>query len=229
MSPAQNRVSTNPAPAGEIRPISPLTGPAPFSPDQALELLMEGNLRFASGRSTHPDEYEQQLDGITKRQEPYASILCCSDSRVPPERIFDEGFGRLFIARVAGNVLTPELLASLEYASLHSTSRLIVVLGHECCGAVTSAVHAVEKGEHPESPNLKRLLEHLYPVVEEARQQCALTGDRLVEYCAEENARWNAGRVLGESAALRALAEKNALRVVPAMYSLADRKVTFLF
>lgn len=202
--------------------------PAAIGPDQALELLKSGNARFVAGQVTPRDDLPAQRAGLTDGQAPYASILCCSDSRVPPELVFDEGLGRLFIARVAGNVLTPELLASLEYAALHSTSRLIVVLGHECCGAVTAAVQTLAQGADAESPSLQALLDRIFPVVNASRGESKLDGQAFIEHCAEENARKTADEIVAQSAALRDLVNRGEVKIVAAKYALADGRVTFL-
>ena len=202
--------------------------PAAIGPDEALELLKAGNARFVAGDVNARDDYPQQRSGLTAGQAPYASILCCSDSRVPPELVFDEGLGRLFIARVAGNVLTPELLASLEYAALHSTSRLIVVLGHECCGAVTAAVQTLAQGADAESPSLQALLDRIFPVVKAVKNQSDQDGQAFIESCADENARETAAAIKAQSPALKGLTEKGAIKIIAAKYALADGRVTFL-
>jgi carbonic anhydrase len=198
-----------------------------IGPDKALELLKAGNARFVAGDVIERNDYPQQRAGLTEGQAPYASILCCSDSRVPPELVFDEGLGRLFIARVAGNVVTPELLASLEYAALHSTSRLIVVLGHECCGAVTAAVQTLAQGADAESPSLQTLLDRIFPVVTAVKEQTDLDGQAFIESCAEENVRTTVAAIKAQSPALRDLAEKGDIKIVGAKYALADGRVTF--
>lgn len=202
--------------------------PAAIGPDQALELLKAGNERFVAGQVNPRNDFPTQRSGLTDGQAPYASILCCSDSRVPPELVFDEGLGRLFIARVAGNVLTPELLASLEYAALHSTSRLIVVLGHECCGAVTAAVQTLAQGAAAESPSLQALLDRIFPVVTATQNETELDGPAFIERCSEDNARQTAAAIVAESNALRGLANKGEIRIVAAKYALTDGRVTFL-
>ncbi len=201
---------------------------AAIGPEEALALLKAGNERFVTGKVNPNDDFPQQRAPLTEGQAPYASILCCSDSRVPPELVFDEGLGRLFITRVAGNVLTPELLASLEYAALHSTSRLIVVLGHECCGAVTAAVQTLAQGAAAESPSLQTLLDRIFPIVNAVRDQQDLEGQALIETCAEENALKTAAAILSESTALQELADKRDIKIVAAKYSLADGRVAFL-
>ena len=146
-------------------------------PQDALARLREGNVRYLEmKRSPRPDVGPDARRSLTKGQWPYATILCCSDSRVPPELIFDEGLGRLFIVRVAGNILTPALLGSIEYASLHSTSRLVVVLGHESCGAVGAAVHAAANPGTQETPAIKTIIDGLMPAVVKARKSTGLDG-----------------------------------------------------
>src|SRR3982750_3705257 len=116
--------------------------PHRFSADEALARLMEGNERFVRGEAKFPTVQKEILAGLAKGQHPYATILGCSDSRVPPELIFDAGFGELFIVRVAGNVISPEVMGTLQYAGVHLRTPLFVVLGHEGCGAVAAALGA---------------------------------------------------------------------------------------
>ena len=121
----------------------------PLSAEEALQRLIAGNERFLRGDSRFPRIQKEILAHLAKGQHPYATILSCSDSRVPPELIFDVGFGELFIVRVAGNVISPEVGGSLQYAGEHLNTPLFVVLGHEGCGAVEAAIetklHAVQQ------------------------------------------------------------------------------------
>src|SRR6186713_1264803 len=110
--------------------------------DVALQRLKAGNDRFMAGTARFPTVQKEILADLAKGQSPYATILSCSDSRVPPELIFDAGFGELFIVRVAGNVLSPEVMGTLQYAGVHLRTPLFVVLGHTNCGAVAAAVDA---------------------------------------------------------------------------------------
>lgn len=110
------------------------------SPDAALKRLMDGNQRFVQEKGTHPDQSPARIKEIAQGQHPFATLLTCADSRVSPEILFDEGLGDLFDIRVAGNIVTPEVLGSLEYAVAMLGTPLIMVLGHERCGAVTAAV-----------------------------------------------------------------------------------------
>ena len=115
------------------------TPPPRYTADEALARLADGNARFLRGEARFPTVQKEVLADLARGQWPYATILGCSDSRVPPELVFDAGFGELFIVRVAGNVISPEVLGSIQYAAVHLQTPLFVVLGHEGCGAVQAA------------------------------------------------------------------------------------------
>ena len=117
-----------------------------YTADQALARLVAGNGRFVRGQARFPTVQKEILAQLAKAQRPYATILGCSDSRVPPELIFDAGFGELFIVRVAGNVISPEVMGSLQYAGVHLRTPLFVVLGHDDCGAVGAALATKRHG-----------------------------------------------------------------------------------
>jgi carbonic anhydrase len=114
--------------------------PPIISADAAMQRLIEGNNRFLQGKARFPTVCRETLADLARGQQPYATILGCSDSRVPPELIFDANFGELFIIRVDGNVISPEVMGSMQYAGAHLHTPLFVVLGHEGCGAVKAAV-----------------------------------------------------------------------------------------
>src|SRR5512142_2074776 len=116
------------------------------SADESLHRLMDGNARFVSGQPTGLGSYRYSRSDLTQSQHPYATVLGCSDSRVPPELVFDTGLGELFVIRVAGNVLSAEIAGSLQYAGSHLNTPLFVVLGHTGCGAVTAALENVDNG-----------------------------------------------------------------------------------
>ena len=116
--------------------------------DQALSALVEGNKRFVSGHAQHPDQKMARVKELASTQHPFATILGCSDSRVAPDIIFDQGLGDLFPVRVAGNIVDDAVLGSIEYAVEHLNCPLVMVLGHEGCGAVTAAVNGGEPGTH---------------------------------------------------------------------------------
>jgi len=196
-------------------------------PDEAIARLKEGNARFAAmKRLKDPGVGPEIRKELTKGQWPYATILSCSDSRVPPELIFDEGLGRLFIIRVAGNIINPALLGSIEYASLHSTSRLIVVMGHESCGAVGAAVHAFEHGGK-ETPGIEDIINRLMPAVKKAHKETGASGKALVEAAAKENVRMVVKQISEESPPLSKMQKKGELKIIGAYYYLGSGKVEF--
>ncbi len=124
-----------------IQPKRAIAAPVkPLGPDAALKRLMDGNQRFVQQKGEHPDQSQARIKEVAEAQHPFAALLSCADSRVPPEILFDEGIGDLFDIRVAGNIVTPEVLGSIEYAVEILDTPLIMVLGHERCGAVTAAV-----------------------------------------------------------------------------------------
>ncbi|MDY6953603.1 MAG: carbonic anhydrase [Thermodesulfobacteriota bacterium] len=197
-----------------------------MAPDEAMALLKKGNERYVSmKRMADPGVGPKNREPLTKGQWPYATILCCSDSRVPPELIFDEGLGRLFIVRVAGNMLVPALLGSIEYASIHSTSRLIMVMGHESCGAVGAAVHACEHPGAKETPGINDIVNRLMPAVLKAQKATGLHGKDLVEAASKENVRMTVTQILDESEPLARMQEKGGLQVLGGYYALGTGKV----
>ncbi|MFN7929968.1 MAG: carbonic anhydrase [Blastocatellia bacterium] len=133
------------------------------SPEAALEKLLAGNARFMKGMTVEK-HYIADRPELAKAQHPYAIILTCADSRLSPEAIFDESLGQLFVVRVAGNVSDPIILGSIEYAAEHLHASLLVVMGHESCGAVKAAV-----ANSPVPPNIAKIVQRLRPAVEKAR------------------------------------------------------------
>jgi carbonic anhydrase len=183
--------------------------------------LEAGNERFVSG---HP----RVRDLVARRgvvaggQHPPAMVLTCSDSRLPPELLLDQGLGDLFVVRTAGNVIDSIAIASFEYAAEHLGSRLLLVLGHEKCGAVTAAV----KGGAPGSPHLKALVAEISPAVEPLRSQAH--GDDLIHKSVAANALREAMRLREDSPILKELAEKHQVEVMAAVYDLESGKITEL-
>lgn len=152
------------------------------SPDEAIQLLMDGNARFVAGKPLSKDlSFTRRSELLKNGQHPFAVIVSCSDSRVPPEILFDQALGDLFVVRVAGNIVTPVELGSVEYAIEHLKSPLVVVLGHEECGAVTAAV------EGKESPgSISAIIEKIKPAVLEARAMGS-NGKELIEASTDLN------------------------------------------
>jgi len=128
-----------------------------LTPHETLELLKEGNRRFVAGEPVHPNADDARRNEVTKGQSPFAAILTCSDSRVPPEILFDSGIGDIFVIRVAGNVLDDTVTASILYAAMHLECPLIVVLGHGSCGAITTSL-ASDKALADEPETIKNLV-----------------------------------------------------------------------
>jgi carbonic anhydrase len=189
----------------------------PVMPTVALNRLLAGNLRFAEGRPIHPDNHILRREALVEGQEPIAAILSCSDSRVPPDTIFDTGLGEIFAVRVAGNTVDPLGDQSLQYAVKQLHTPLIMVLGHDSCGAVTAAVEAYPKQD------AGTMLKNIYPAVAAAMNE---TGDRVSNAI---NA--NVLGMVKELEAEPAFAEyikKGKLRIVGARYNLATGKVELL-
>lgn len=134
------------------------------NPNEALTRLKEGNERFVNGRSLHNHESAALRHQLVSGQHPFAIVLGCSDSRVPVEIIFDQGLGDLFVIRVAGNIVTDDVLGSIEYARIHLNSQLLVILGHESCGAVTAALEA-RKHASSDPHGVQAILKLIDPVL----------------------------------------------------------------
>ena len=133
---------------------------APLSPDSVIMLLKEGNENFITRHMHDRDAMSQLVESAEDGQYPMAIVLSCIDSRVPVETIFDKGLGDLFVTRVAGNIVNPDILGSMEYACEHSGSKVVLVLGHECCGAVHSACEGVQAG------NMTQMLSKIQPAID---------------------------------------------------------------
>src|SRR3954463_12516586 len=145
----------------------PSTGPRP-SADEALARLIEGNERFLRGETRSAAFRRETLADLARAQRPYATILGCADSRVPPEWVFDVGLGELFVVRVAGNVLSPEVAGSLQYAGSHLRTPLFVVLGHEGWGAIAAALATKHEGARHAS-RIQLLVDSIVPGLPPAR------------------------------------------------------------
>lgn len=190
-----------------------------LSGKEAITRLQEGNRRYTDGKNVHPNEGTARRSEVLSGQSPFAAILGCSDSRVPLEIIFDQGIGDLFVIRVAGNITDDIVSASIEYAAEHLHVPLVVVLGHQNCGAVQAAV----KGGHA-SGHIPSLFEALQPAVEQGKAQ---PGDDLVDQTVRANVRLTVDAIR-DSALLSSIVNRGELQVVGAYYSLETGKVEFL-
>ena len=194
------------------------------SADDVLARLREGNERFVNGRARFPTVQKEILAQLAKGQRPYATILGCSDSRVPPELVFDAGFGELFIIRVAGNVVSPEVMGTLQYAAVHLGTPLFVVLGHEGCGAVQAALAAKFRGARDRS-RIERLLENITPGLGTIRADA--TVEEQMHAAVEANVRWSMHQLLATPEA-QARAAEGVIKLVGAVYELTTGRVRFL-
>ena len=198
---------------------------AALTPEQVLEQLKAGNQRFVEGKLT-PRDYNAQAAATAAGQFPKAAVLGCVDSRVPPEIVFDQGIGDLFVGRVAGNFENVDLLGSLEFATAVAGTPLIVVLGHTSCGAIKGAVAGVELG------NLTEMLDNFDEVLAEVRKIQALGSDpeeaAVIQAAIEENVRRTVDDILAGSEVISQLVESGDVAVVGGVYDLASGQVTWL-
>lgn len=203
------------------KPVSPAAQPNPeaLSPDQALKRLIDGNKRFVQQKRENPNQTMARLQQVAKAQHPFTSILSCSDSRVPSEIIFDQGFGDLFVVRVAGNVVTTEGIGSLEFATAVLGTPLIMVLGHQRCGAVTAAV----KGE-PLPGRIGTFVEDIKPAITKVRGR---PGD-LVDNVVIANVQYQVETLKQTSTILTQLMQSGKLKIVGGRYDLDTGKVTLV-
>lgn len=189
-----------------------------LAPDAALQKLMDGNKRFVDKKRQSPNQDFGRLTEVAKSQKPFAAILGCADSRFPSEIIFDQGLGDLFVCRVAGNVATPEEIGSLEFGTLVLGAKVLVVVGHERCGAVDATIKGAQV-----PGQIASLLDAIKPAVESSKSQ---GGDSLENAC-KANVMLQANK-LKASPVISKLIEENKLKVVGGYYDLDTGTVTIL-
>lgn len=199
--------------------------PHPWTAEQALERLREGNARFVSGEAHFPTVQKEVLADLTKGQQPYATILGCSDSRVPPEVIFDAHLGELFVIRVAGNVLGNSILGTLQYAGSHLKTPLFVVMGHEGCGAVQAALASRFEGASHKS-RIEVLLENILPALDGVDP--GLAPGPMLSSAVEANVRWTVRQLRETPEVKAAVAGGTRMQLVGAIYELETGRVRFL-
>lgn len=195
-----------------------------YTAEEALARLKEGNARFLSGQARFPTMQREVLADLAKGQQPYATILGCSDSRVPPELVFDAGFGELFVLRVAANVLGPSIMGTLQYAGAHLHTPLFVVMGHEGCGAVEAAINSKFHGTLQKS-RMAVLLENILPALDDLDR--TLPPDALLSAAVEANVRWTIRKLL-ETPEAKVRAAEGWMKLVGAVYDLGTGRVRFL-
>lgn len=185
--------------------------------DEIIKRLQDGNARFVADKLDGSLQDSARRSSLTSGQEPYAIILSCADSRVVPELAFDTGLGELFVVRVAGNVANTSSIASIEYAVANIGCSVLVVLGHEACGAVTAAVKGGDNGE-----NLNHLLAHIAPAISEC-------GDgATIEETVRAHAKLTTKELVAQSAIVSKAVAEDKLVIVPAYYNLESGQVDFL-
>ncbi len=197
--------------------------PQDITPADALQYLKEGNFRFINNLQTNRNLLELVND-TSHGQWPFAAILSCMDSRTSAELIFEQGLGDIFSIRIAGNVITEDILGCLEYATVVAGSRLIVVLGHSNCGAVKGACDHVELG------NLTGLLARIQPAVmmeESVTENRNGSNPNFVNAVSYLNAVYSAQQILVQSAEIKKLVQAGSVGIIPAMYNVSSGKVTF--
>ena len=192
--------------------------PDVLSPDTALQALLDGNQRFVQHNPQYPDQTEARLKEVSLAQKPFATVLSCADSRVPPEILFDQGIGDIFDVRIAGNIATPEALGSIEYAVELLESPLLMVLGHERCGAVTAAVQ-----NEPLPGDIGTFVTAILPALDDVKDQ---SGDP-VDNAVIANVRYQIEQ-LKRSPLLMARLQSSKFKIVGARYDLDTGRVTLI-
>jgi len=195
----------------------------------ALKRLQEGNLRFVNGlRSVETMMTHVKREALTAGQEPFAVILGCSDSRVPAEIVFEQGLGDLFVIRVAGNVVAPSQIGSVEFAVSQFKTRLVVVMGHSQCGAICATVEEMKRPSNEQSQNIKAIVDRIRPSVEPFKATELWNDDKaLIEQSVRANVRASVNQLRHGSSILENLSDNEGLLIVGAEYSLETGEVEF--
>lgn len=195
----------------------------------AMQRLKDGNKRFVSGnRCEDTILSHSKRSELTSGQEPFAIILGCSDSRVPAEMVFDQGLGDLFVIRVAGNIVAPSQIGSVEFAADQFKTRLVVVLGHSLCGAICATVEEMKRPTDQKSKNISAIVDRIRPSVEAFRStELWNNDDALIQASTRSNVRASVNQLRHGSALLENLIDKENLLIVGAEYSLQTGEVEF--
>jgi carbonic anhydrase len=195
---------------------------------EALDRLKEGNRRFVTGRASGDPYANHSRRDLIEGQEPFAIVLGCSDSRVPAEIVFDQGLGDLFVIRVAGNIVAPSQVGSVEFAAERFGTPLVVVLGHSRCGAVLATLEELVRPSQDQSRNLRAIVDRVRPSVESLlATDLSQDHDALVRHAVRANVSVSANHLRHGSDVLEQLIQRDRLRVVGAEYSLDTGVVDF--
>lgn len=198
--------------------------PSTHTAADALARLVAGNQRFLQGMTYRSGLQRETLADLTRGQRPFATFLGCSDSRVPPELVFDTGLGELFVVRVAGNVYSPEVAGSLQYAGAHLETLLFVVLGHDGCGAVDAAL-ATKYEDSRHRSRIQILVDSILPGLGDYNP--GLSPQARLALAVERNVRWTVRQILGTPDGQARVAE-GRLKIVGAVYEIETGRVRFL-
>lgn len=203
----------------------------PDSPQAALQLLKDGNARFVESLKD-PNAVLLASNALTQEHAPFAIILGCSDARVPAELVFDQGLGDLFVIRVAGNIVAPSQIGSVEFAAEKFGTSLVVVLGHSHCGAVTACVESVMNPDQYVTPNLRSIVDRIRPSVYNLHEIYTASGqtvdeDELIERGVKANVRMSVSQLKHGSRTLEDAVESGKLLIVGANYDLETGQVHF--
>ena len=191
-----------------------------LSAEEALEKLIQGNKRFVELEQKHPDEDKKRRKEMLKGQHPFVVILSCSDSRVPPELIFDQGLGDIFEIRNAGNVLDDHVIGSIEYAVMHCGVKLIVIMGHQDCGAIAATLSGVSEKKY-----IKSLEDSIQPAVENCKKKgVEVNSDNVVK----EHVMQDINELLTQDSELVKYMKEHNVQIIPAYYHLDSGKVDFI-
>lgn len=206
--------------------------PRPETAEQALEMLKQGNARFVENVQ-NPQSTLLASNALTHVHEPFAIILGCSDARVPAEIVFDQGLGDLFVIRVAGNVVAPSQIGSVEFAAEKFGTKLVVVLGHSHCGAVTACVETLINPDQQFSPNLRSIVDRIRPSVYNLHEIYTANGQdidsqELINRGIKANVRMSVTQLKHGSRILEDAVNNGSLIIVGAVYDLDTGKVTFI-
>ena len=195
---------------------------------EALVRLQEGNQRFVEGKSTRNTNYTQRRNELVDGQTPFAIILGCSDSRVPTEIVFDQGLGDLFVIRIAGNIVAPSQIGSIEFAVETFQTPLVVVLGHTGCGAVAATLNQIRQPQASRSQHLRSIVERIRPAVEPLSEIWTdLAREQLLERAIRSNVRMSVNQLRHGSSFLEKMYDSGSLWIVGAEYSLESGEVDF--
>jgi carbonic anhydrase len=190
-----------------------------LSAQDSLERLKQGNVRFVEMRMKHPDATKKHRTELVNGQHPFAVILSCSDSRVPPELIFDQGLGDIFEVRNAGNVLNKHVIGSIEYAVMHLGVKLVIIMGHQNCGAVAAAL-----SDETESAYIESLKASIMPAVEACKKSGHYTNNEVSKAHVIQDIQ----ELLSEDSALKEYMQKHDVQIIPAFYHMDSGQVEFL-